>query len=205
MLGSPMSVKSRRAEYSDATRAALLDAARPLFAEHGYAATSLEQVAKSARVTKGAIYHHFRDKRALFTAVVERVHEAVLARVLTRSVQEADTWTRTLAGIDAFLEGCLTPEFQRVVLQEAPAVMGWRAWREMDERYGLGLVREALRELAEAGEIVPGPHGSLDMLARLLLGALTEAAMTIANADDVGAARAEAGRLLAQFLGALRR
>src|SRR5262245_23042131 len=109
-------------ERSEATIGELVDAARHLFRTRGYAATSIEDIVRRARVTRGALYHHFDSKEAVFRAVVEEAEQALMASLATASAAAADAWARLHAGCHAFLETCLDPAFQRVVLLDAPAV-----------------------------------------------------------------------------------
>ena len=189
-----------QAERSEATRAALIEAARALFAERGYAGVGTEELVRAAGVTRGALYHHFDGKRELLAAVYEQL-EAELAQALADSVAPGAAVLETLrAGAEMFLDHCLEPEVQRIVLLDAPAVLGWERWREIGARYALGLIEALLAAGMESGEIRPQPIGPL---AHALLGALDEVAMLVARAEDPEAARADAGVTLETLLGAL--
>ncbi len=183
---------SRQAERSEATRARLLTAARELFAERGYADVGTEEIVRRAQVTRGALYHHFDDKRDLFRAVHEGIEAALAEEIGARIAAEAAAGTdpkEVLAiGARAFLDACERPEIARIALVESPAVLGWTEWREIDERYGLGLVTAALALGMDAGALKRRP---VKPLAHLLLGAMGEAGMVIANAEDPTAARRE--------------
>ena len=133
--------RPRRVEYSESTRQALVDSAVALFTEHGYAGTSLDEIARRARVTKGALYHHFGGKQALFEAAFDAVETNVVARLADVVSGPGSPWETTRAGLQAFLEVCLEPSYQRIVVQEGPAVMGWERWREAEEGYTFGVVR----------------------------------------------------------------
>ena len=196
-----MAVKSRKAEYAEQTRRALLEAARTLFAKHGYAETPIEDVVRRARVTRGALYHHFRDKRALFEAVYEDMLREQLEAVNAAVEDVLDPWTRFQSGVASYLDSCLQPDVQRIALLEAPSVLGWEVWREIDARYSLGIMHTGFQRLIDANVIRPYPA---DLLVNLLVGALIEAAMAIARADDPASARAEAGELIETFLTSLR-
>ena len=196
-----MSVKQRQAERSEHTRQVLLDVARGLFAEHGYTGTATEEVVRRAGVTRGALYYHFRDKRDLFQAVVEDLQQELMQQVQAAAVAAPDPWQGLRAGLHAFLDACREPAVQRIVLIDAPSVLGWAAWRELDARYGFGLLRTALQGLLEAGRLDPQP---VEPLAHMLLGALSEAGMVIAQADDVPAARTAVGVSLDRLLRGLR-
>lgn len=190
-----------QAERSQGTRQALIAAARPLFAERGYAAVGTEEIVRRAGVTRGALYHHFEGKRDLLRAVYEQV-ESELATRLAEAVPSGAGPLETLgAGAEMFLDACLEVEVQRIVLLDAPAVLGWEEWREIAARYGLGLIEAILEAAMEAGEVREQP---LRPLAHALMGALDELAMLVARSDDTGAARAEAGQTVAALVEALR-
>ncbi|HEX6117578.1 MAG TPA: helix-turn-helix domain-containing protein [Solirubrobacterales bacterium] len=183
---------SRQAERSESTRARLIAAAQDLFAERGFADVGTEEIVRRAEVTRGALYHHFADKRDLFRAVHEGIEAGLAEEIGARVAAEAEAGTdprEVLAiGARAFLDACERPEIARIALVESPAVLGWTEWREIDERYGLGLVTAALELGMEAGALRRRP---VKPLAHLLLGAMGEAGMVIANADDAAAARRE--------------
>ena len=179
----------------------LLDVGRRLFAERGYAGAGTEEIVRHAGVTRGALYYHYRDKQDLFRAVVEDLQQELMQRVQAAAGAEADPWERLRAGMHAFLDACREPAVRRIVLVDAPAVLGWAAWRELDARYGFGLLRAALQGLLDAGLLEPQP---VEPLAHVLLGALSEAGLVIAQAEDVQAARAAVGASLDRLLRGLR-
>lgn len=172
---------SLRAEQVAQTRAALVAAGRRLFGENGFRATSVEDLAREARVTTGALYHHFPTKTALFEAVFMQAH-ADLLTVSTQAAQGASSDLDELArGFDAFLDGVLQPDVQRILILDGPAVLGLARFTELDERYAHAMIVHALQAAAQAGSIeVDDP----DTTTRLLLGALTRGAMLIANSPD---------------------
>jgi AcrR family transcriptional regulator len=189
-----------QAERTEATRAALLAAARRLFAARGYAGVGTEEIVREAGVTRGALYHHFAGKSDLLAAVYEDL-EAELARELGASVVPGAGVLETLrAGADAFLDHCLEPEVHQIALLDAPAVLGWDRWREIGARYGLGLISALVTAGIESGEIRPQP---VEPLAHALLGALDEVALFVARAEDSALARAEASQTLAGLVEAL--
>jgi AcrR family transcriptional regulator len=196
-----MSVKRTKAAQSEHTRALLVGIARELFTERGYAGTATEEVVRRAGVTRGALYHQFKDKRDLFRAVVEDVQQGVMERVVAALGATADPWEQMQAGIGAFLDACMDPAVQRIVLLDAPSVLSWETWREIDARYGFGLTRTALQGLMDLGLIEPRP---VDALAHMLLGALSEGGLVIARADDPIAARAQVGETIALLMRGLR-
>src|SRR5690348_1731181 len=124
-------------ERSEATRSALLGAARMLFTDPGYSAVSTEQIVRDAGVTRGALYHHFKDKQDLFRAVFEAIEQEMAERVASAAVSETDPWKQQQLASRAFLDNCLDPAVQRIALTDAPSVLGLAAWREIEERYGL--------------------------------------------------------------------
>ena len=190
-----------RREVARATRDALIDAGQSLFASRGYAAVGTEEIVRRASVTRGALYHHFADKRDLFRAVHERVEEELVAGISERMAGVSDPWEVMVAGTRAFLDACGEPAVKQIVLTDAPAVLGWSEWREIDERYGLGLMKAALGGAINAGVLRPAP---LDALSHLMLGALSEAAFLIANASDPAATRTETEAALLELLAGLR-
>jgi AcrR family transcriptional regulator len=175
-----------------ATRAALVSAARRLFADRGYDDVSSGEIAAAAGVTRGALYHHFADKRELFEAVFEQLEEDLTAAIAR--LMADDPRPVIQSGLQAFLDVCTQPEVVRIGLTEAPAVLGWQRWREIESRYGLGLVRAAL---STTPAIEPA---FLDAAAHIVVSALIEAALVIAHAPDPQAARGEAEAALTLLL-----
>jgi AcrR family transcriptional regulator len=187
-----------QSERRAATRRALLDAGRALFAERGFAASGQEEIVERAGVTRGALSHHYATKQGLFRAVVESLEHELAERIAEAAMRGDTPVDHLRLGCLAFLDAALDPAVRRIVLLDAPAVLGWQAWREMDTTYGLGLVSEALDHCMEAGLVTRRP---VQPLAHILLAALNEAAMLVANADDPVATRHAVGleveRLLA--------
>jgi AcrR family transcriptional regulator len=195
-----MRVKSRKAEQSLATRAALIKTARKLFARHGYADTDIETVARRTRVTRGALYHHFKDKQDLFSAVFD-LEEQKLTTIVAQAASVKTGWDGIIAGCNAFLDACLDPAVQQIVLIDAVAVLGWDRWREIDTKYNLGLTIAALQAAVDQGIIAAGP---VDSMAHVLMGAMTEGAIFIAHAADKPAARRAVGENVERLLAGLR-
>lgn len=191
-----------QADRSTATMDALVAAARPLFAEHGFAAVGTEAIVAAAGVTRGAMYHHFKDKTELFAAVFEAVEKDVTEELATDAFAGVETEPVAMMrlGVRAWLDACARPEVQRIVLVEAPSVLGWTRWRAIGQSYGLGLVKGLLSGAMEAGSIAPQP---LAPLAHLLMGALDEAALYVAQADNPALARAETETALDTLLNGL--
>jgi AcrR family transcriptional regulator len=191
-----------KAEQSEATRTALVSAAERLFAERGFAETATEAVVKAAGVTRGALYHHFTDKADLFRAVYERLEQRVLARVEAAVAGLTDPVDVLHGGTDAFLDACLEPAVQRIVLLEGPTVLGWETWRQIDMAYGLGMVTAVLEVAMQTGAIRDAP---VEALAHILLGGLNEGAMLMASAPDPDAARRRTGEALRVVIDGLAR
>lgn len=185
-----MEVKRRtQADRTAATRAALIDAARRLFAEHGFADVSTEAIAARAGVTRGALYHQFPDKTELFAGVFEAVEQDVTSRLAERLEAElSDPVSLLSAGVEGWLDACIEPEVQQIVLLDGPAVLGWDRWREIALRYGGGMVKAMVELAIDAGRMARQPVGPL---AHVLMGALDEAGIYVARAEDPAAARTE--------------
>jgi AcrR family transcriptional regulator len=196
-----MTGKSRRDEYAEQTRAAVVAAAVELFAEKGYAATTIDAVAAQARVAKGGVYHHFANKAELFEATFIAMEERLLSRVVTVVEATPDADEMFTAGIDAFLTECCDPQFRRIALEEAPAALGWARWKEIDESFFLGLMKGGLADLAATGRYAIVDE---DLTARALLAVLTEAGLAAATASDQAAALDRARTLIGQFLDGMR-
>ncbi len=195
--------KARRAAQAEATRAALVDAARRLFVEKGYHHTGTEEVVAEAGVgTRGALYHHFNDKQALFEAVFITVEQDLVMEAAKNLADPADGALNQLRqGLIGFLDASLTPHVQRILLIDGPAVLGWVKWRELESLYGLGAIRAMLQRAVEEGDLAAGQP--VDVLAHVLLAAADETALFIANAPDQGAARDQGVKTLNAVLDGL--
>ncbi len=196
-----MTVKSRQAEHSAKTRAALIRVARRLFALHGYAATPTEELVRRARVTRGALYHHFKDKQDLFKAVYDEEQKKLAERTALAAASAPDAWSALLIGTNASLEACLEPAVHRILFIDAPAVLGLEKWRESDQSYYLDGMKTVVQAAMDQGQIERQP---VDPLAHLILGALTEAAMLVAHAEDKDAARRDVSAAVTRLLEGLR-
>lgn len=196
-----------RTERSDATRAELIESARRLFGSKGYAAVSLAEIVAASGVTKGALYHHFPGgKKDLMEAVYEQVEagftEQVTAQVMPALAADgADPLSVMEAAIDVTLDLSLDPELQQIVLIDSPSVLGWTRWREIADDHSLAVVKALLRAAREAGSIKDLPT---DLLANLLMAALSEAILMIARAEDQETAKAEAAQSLEAIIEGLR-
>jgi AcrR family transcriptional regulator len=195
-------MRSRRVDYTESTRQALVDSALDLFTKRGYAGTSLEAIVKRARVTKGALYHHFSGKQALFEAAFDQVETAAMQRLSDVVAGDGTAWERAIAGIKAYVRVCLEPSYQRIVIHEAPVVMGWERWREAEEHFSYGLVRATVEALVDAGEIEPLP---VEVTTRVLFGALSAGAETIASSADAKKTGAEVMQTIVAVMSGMRR
>jgi AcrR family transcriptional regulator len=190
-----------QAERTEATRGALIAAARRLFTERGYDGVATEEIVRAAGVTRGALYHHFGGKAQLLEAAYEQLEAESterVARIVLGSELESPL-AAMRAGIEAFLDECAEPELRRIALHDAPAVLGWERWREIGAANGLGLIEASLNAAIEAGELRQVP---VKPTAHLLLGALDEAAMLVARSED-SASRAEVTAVLLVLLDSL--
>ncbi|MDV3124172.1 TetR/AcrR family transcriptional regulator [Mycobacterium sp. 21AC1] len=195
-----MEIKRRtQEERSAATREALITAARELWGERGYAEVGTPEIAKEAGVTRGAMYHQFADKAALFLEVVEVVEQDVMNRMATLvAASGAATPADALrAAVDAWLEVSGDPVVRQLILLDAPSVLGWAGFRDVAQRYSLGMTEQLLTEAIKAGQLAKLPVRSL---AHVLIGALDEAAMAIATADDPKRARKEIRQVLRRLI-----
>lgn len=199
MTVSDASVRTR----GRATRARIVDVAGELFAQAGYDATSIEAVLEKSEVSRGALYHHFRNKEDLFVAVLEDIEARIAQATVDASRGIADPVAALLAGCNAWLEISREPAVRQIVLVDAPAVLGWQKWREIDARYGFGLLKGSLKAAAAAGRLRPE---LVDILAHVLLAAVLEIALVMARANDRAAARegrAALRELIERLLGPL--
>ena len=197
---TPATGGQREAE-ARATREALIDAALELFTQRGYAEIGTEEIVARAKVTRGALYHHFEDKRDLFRAVFERVEDDLVERIAARMKDASDPWDLMVKGLRAFLDACEQPAVKQISLTDAPAVLGWQEWREIDNRHGLGLTRAALQGAVDAGVLRPI---AVEPMAHLFVAALSEAAFVIAHAARSRRARAEVEQALVELVEGLR-
>ena len=191
--------KSRRDENSEATRLALLAAARELLGTHGYNGTSIEMVASAARVTTGAIYYHFQNKKDLFQATAEALQEELLKEAT--AVSGANTWERLRAGYDLMLERHSNSAVHRILFVEAPQVLGPALSREIAVRYGYGTLREVLRILIAKNVVRDFP---VRLVARVLLGLLRESSAELAESGGDPQVRAKVTELVDRVFGAIR-
>src|SRR5688572_2494033 len=180
-------VPTRRQQYSASTRRALIDMGEQLFTEHGYSATSLDTIVAGAQVTKGALYHHFSGKQALFEAVFERV-ESRAARDITDSLHgHDDPWDKALTGLDRFLAVVQQPAYRRIVILEGPAVLGYARFREQSERSTFATVMDIVGSVLEAGDWDLDDE-MVETFTRIFFGAMSSAGESVSTSDDPEAA-----------------
>jgi AcrR family transcriptional regulator len=175
-----------QAERTSATRGRLVSTARRLFAQRGFAATSTEEILEAASASRGAMYHHFASKTELFQATFEAVEDDLTAAVITAALGETDPMRQLSVGFAVFLDHCLEADVQRIVMLEGPTVLGWDTWHELDERYAFGSLKAVLTSAAETGRI---EDDMVEPLTHLLVGAVMQAGMVVARADDPAAAK----------------
>ena len=196
-----MEERRTKADQTAETRSALIGAARELFAERGYAATPTEEVVRDARTSRGALYHHFRDKEELFLAVYEEVDREVVAKIVAAAQGRQDTWERLVVGCRTYLAASLDPAVQQIVLLDGPSVLGWENWREVEGAHCMGLMRGVLEGLANERKL----DAAIDPLLHLLFGALSEGALLVARAEDREVALAEVEATIVRLLEGLKK
>jgi AcrR family transcriptional regulator len=191
----------KKAAQSLATKRKLLLVARKLFAAPGFSSVSAEDIVAAAGVTRGALYHQYDGKTGLFEAVVEAVMREVHAKIVKETANIADPLRALEIGVGVFLKASADPGVQQILFVDAPATLGWRKWRAMDSRYGLGLLKQALTAAMAAGQL---RRQDVDLPAHVLMGALTEAAILIANSTRQTKAREDVARVLTSVIAAWR-
>jgi AcrR family transcriptional regulator len=192
---------AKQAERRAATREAILKAGRRLFGEHGFVATTIDDIADAAKVAKGAVYHHFATKEAVFEAVFDSVSRDLVADIERTTRAERDVLAAMVAGTQHYFAACAKGPTCQIILRDGPAVLGWERWREIDAEHFGGKFPRALAAAMDAGLIARQP---IEPLSRLLLGAVTEAAVACAGRPDVLKAGSEYSRAFKSLLEALR-
>jgi AcrR family transcriptional regulator len=198
-----MEVKHGRAAQGEVTQRALRDQARKLFAQKGYSGTNTDELVQRAKVTKGALYHHFANKRDLYLAVVEDMERELVERIEAAGAAARDPWKRLQAMCRAYLESCRDPNLTRILVLEAPVVLGWKTWCNLEQKYEVAAFARCLKEAGAGGFSQRLPE-SVETLAQVVLGALTTGARVIATAADPGAARKEVEKTIERLLAGLR-
>jgi len=192
---------AKQAERRAATSEAILTAARRLFGTQGFAATTMDEIADGARIAKGAVYHHFRNKEAVFEAVFDQVSRDLVVEIDGAARAEKDVLAAMVAGTQHYFAATAKGPTGQIILRDGPAVLGWERWREIDAQHFGGKMPRALSVAMEAGLIAKQP---VEPLARLLLGAVTEAAVACAGRTDIARAGAEYARAFKSLVEALR-
>lgn len=172
---------NKNVERGTATREHVLRVATRLFAERGYEGTSIDTVLTEAGISRGSLYHHFNGKDALFEAVLGAVETDVNRRTLAAATAEEDPVAMLSAGCQAWVRMAGDPVVQRILLRDAPAVLGWQRWREFDEGYALGMIKAAMSAIAAAGHL---DHALVDVFAHVVMASITEIALLVARAED---------------------
>ncbi|MDQ2706123.1 MAG: TetR/AcrR family transcriptional regulator [Actinomycetota bacterium] len=191
-----------RSKRGDATRSALIRLATELFADRGYEATSIEAVLARSGISRGALYHHYGSKQDLFEAVFNSVEEDIGHRVQLAAAGASSAVGALQAGSLAWIRLAGDPVVRRIVLIDAPSVLGWQRWRETEEAHALGLIKHALQTIAEEGRL---SQDLVDMFAHVLLASLNEITLVIASAPDLHAALISGERAVGELLARLLR
>ncbi len=194
--------KSRRDENTEATRQALLSAGRDIFAKEGFQAAGMEAISRAARVTRGAFYHHFEDKKALFDGVVVVMQSEVADKVERAARTQPRIWDRLRAGLDAYLDACLEPDYARIVIREAPAVLGHQRYREIDDAYSMALLIATIKALKRDGEIT---FEDAELLSRMVDAMICQVALMLPETSDPKKMRKNALKLIDGLLSAFRK
>ncbi|MBR0698824.1 TetR/AcrR family transcriptional regulator [Bradyrhizobium diazoefficiens] len=194
--------RTRREEYAEATRQALLAAGREIFAREGYHAAGIEAISRASRVTRGAFYHHFEDKRALFDAVVVSLQSEAAARVQRTSGGKTKIWERLYTGIDAYLDVSIEPVYARIVVQDAPAVLGKERFAEIEQAYPMALLKATLKALKREGEL---DFDDIDLLGHMLDAVICELSSKIPTSPEPKKTRARGRRIIEGMLDSMRR
>lgn len=202
-LLSSLPKPSRRTAYSSSTRKALIAKAEAHFTDAGYAATSLDAIVRDARVTKGALYHHFTGKQAVFEAVFEKVESEAAKQIKKALRGERDPWDKALAGLQAFLEVVQEPAYQRIVILEGPAILGYERFRETEERSSYSIVNDIVRSVLSASDWQLD-EAMTQTFTHIFFGAMSAAGESVTGAEDPRAAVARVEAAITFILAGLR-
>lgn len=198
--GSTMENKSRRQAYAEETREAILETGHRLFSRQRFSGTSLEAIAKEAKVTKGAVYHHFKDKRAVFSACFERQAKQV-SEVMASVPQQDDDWAYAFAQCRAFLDFVVGHGRHTISLQEVITVLGWDAWRAIDSHYTMGNIERVVARLQDSGRM---KSYSRELVVNMIYGLLVNAAMNLNSLSDVHQAYQDLNGMVQDMLNGLK-
>jgi AcrR family transcriptional regulator len=193
-------VRSRRGEYSDATRQALLEAARAAFAEQGFARASAEAISQAARVTRGAFYHHFADKSALFDAVVVEMQREAVRAISERVLNRSDHWEVLETGLNAYLDACMAGDYARIVVREAPGVLGPDRFAAIEGAHMMALLQQNLLALQDGGKIM---SNDIPLLTKLVDAMICELAVLASVGELTASKRSEGVALVLHFVRSL--
>jgi AcrR family transcriptional regulator len=196
-----MPAANRQEQRTQATKAKLLATARKLFAARGFNGVPAEELVKEAGLTRGALYHHFGGKEQLFAALYEQLQQEIADRILLAAQTAESPWLSLQAGCQTFLKACIEPEVQQIVLLDAPVVLSWEQWRTVDAVYSLGLLKAGLQAAIDSKEI---RVRSVDAIAHLLIGAMNESALWIAQSEKPKTALSQSIDALDQLLAGIR-
>ncbi|GJL96107.1 MAG: TetR family transcriptional regulator [Hyphococcus sp.] len=194
-------LKSRREEHREQTRAALLEAGRAIFADVGFGAAGTEAIARKARVTRGAFYHHFEDKLALFDAVVVSLCAEAAAKIEKKVGKKSDLWESLFAGITVYLDECTEPDYSIIVIQNAPAILGEKRYRDIDESHAAGLLATNIEALIAAGKI---NCDDPTLLSRMINAMICKVAVLLPSQRNSKALKADAVLMIERCLTAFR-
>ena len=193
---------NRRQRYSESTKRALVDVAEQLFTENGYSATSLDAIVAGAEVTKGALYHHFSGKQAIFEAAFERVESRATADITQAAADHRDPWEKAQAGLRAFLTAVQEPGYRQIVISDGPSVLGHERFREQEERSTYAIVDEIVRAVLTADDR-DLDEDMLDTFTRIFFGAMSAAGGSVAVSEDPAAAAARVEAAIGVIMTAL--
>ena len=197
-------MRTRRQRFSDSTKRALVDVAERLFTEHGYSATSLDAIVAGADVTKGALYHHFSGKQAIFEAAFERVESRATSGIARATEGHQDPWLKAQAGLRAFLEAVQEPGYRQIVISDGPSVLGHERYREQEERSTYAIVDEIVRAVLTDTEW-DLDDAMLDTFTRIFFGAMSAAGGSVAVSEDASAAALRVEAAIGFILAGLQR
>jgi AcrR family transcriptional regulator len=197
-------MRTRRQRFSDSTKRALVDVAERLFTEHGYSATSLDAIVAGADVTKGALYHHFSGKQAIFEAAFERVESRATAGIAQATEGHQDPWLKAQAGLRAFLDAVQEPGYRQIVISDGPSVLGHERYREQEERSTYAIVDEIVRAVLTDTEW-DLDDAMLDTFTRIFFGAMSAAGGSVAVSEDASAAALRVEAAIGFILAGLQR
>jgi AcrR family transcriptional regulator len=197
-------MRTRRQRFSDSTKRALVDVAERLFTEHGYSATSLDAIVAGADVTKGALYHHFSGKQAIFEAAFERVESRATSGIAQATEGHQDPWLKAQAGLRAFLDAVQEPGYRQIVISDGPSVLGHERYREQEERSTYAIVDEIVRAVLTDTDW-DLDDAMLDTFTRIFFGAMSAAGGSVAVSEDASAAALRVEAAIGFILGGLQR